>query len=116
MVTDISRNFTSILWESPFSLNLTNVDPIVVYCVEVVNITCGVEDLVVGDCDVTESRYMDNRLQQGQIYRIMVTPRSNGENAQNGTSKTLQGIHLQCHAKLNLQTLAWMSCRHTVYL
>ena len=59
---------------------------------EVVNITCGVEDLVVGDCNVTEPRYMDNRLQQGHAYQIAITPRSNGlQNAQNGTSNTIQG-------------------------
>ena len=35
----------------------------------VYNITCGVDDLVVGDCNVTEALYVDNRLQQGYIYR-----------------------------------------------
>ena len=73
-------------------MNLTGVEPDIVYCVEVYNITCGVDDLVVGDCNVTELRYVDNRLQQGHIYRITITPRSNGQNAQNGTNKTKKGI------------------------
>ena len=90
-VTDITRSTSTITWEAPFSLNLTNVDPSIVYCVEVVNITCGAEDLVVGDCDVIEPRYVVNRLQQGHVYRIAITPRSIGENPQNGTSNTLQG-------------------------
>ena len=60
------------------SLNLTGVDPD--------NITCGVDNLVVGDCDVTEPRFVDNKLQQGYIYRITITPRSNGQDAQNGIS------------------------------
>ena len=93
-VTNITRSTSIITWEAPFSLNLTNVDPNIVYCVEVVNITCGVEDLVVGDCNVTEPRYMDNRLQQGHIYRIAIIPRSNGENAQNGSDNTEIGIYL----------------------
>jgi hypothetical protein len=93
MVIEIERNFSTINWKAPFSLNLTGVDPDIVYCVEVYNITCGVDDLVAGDCDVTEPRYTDNRL-QGYIYRITITPRSNRQDAQNGTNNIKQGIHL----------------------
>ena len=76
----------------PFSLNLTGVDPDIVYCVEVYNITCGVDDLVVSDCNVTEPRYEDNRLEQGHIYHITITPRSNVRNATNGTNNIKKGI------------------------
>ena len=92
MVTDIKRSSSTITWVAPFSLNLTGVDPDIVYCVEVYNITCGVDDLVVGDCDVTEPRFVDNRLQQGYIYRITITPRSNGQHTLNGTNNTIEGI------------------------
>ena len=92
MVTEIKRNSSTITWEAPFSLDLTGVDPDIVYCVEVYNITCGVDALVVGDCNVTEPRFVDNRLQQGYIYRFTITPRSNGQDAQNGTSNTKEGI------------------------
>ena len=68
---------------------------------EVYNITCGVDDLVVGDCDVTEPRFVDNRLQQGYIYRITITPRSNGQDAQNGTSNTKEGITNICLQQYN---------------
>ena len=91
MVMKIKRNFSSITWKAPFSLNLTGVDPDIVYCVEVYSSTCGVDDLVVGDCNVTEPCFVDNRLQQRYIYRITITPRSNGQDAQNGTSDTTQG-------------------------
>ena len=87
----IKRNISIITWEAPFSLDLTGVDPDIVYCVEVYNITCGVDDLVVGDCDVAEPCFVNNQLQQGFIYRIIITPRSNGQDAQNGTSNTKQG-------------------------
>jgi hypothetical protein len=96
MVTEIKRSASTITWEAPLSLDLTGVDPDIVYCVEVYNITCGVDDLVVGDCDVTEPRYTDNRLQQGYVYRITITPRSNGyigQDAQNGTSNIKQGMY-----------------------
>ena len=93
MVTDNKRSSSTITWVAPFSLDLTGVDPNIVYCVEVYNITCGsgVDDLVVGDCDVTEPRLVDSRLQQGYIYRITITPRSNGQDAQNGTNNTIEG-------------------------
>ena len=68
----VERNSSSITWEAPFSLDLTDFDPDIGYCVEVYNITCGVDDLVVGDCNVTMPRYVDSRLQQGHIYRIII--------------------------------------------
>ena len=91
MVTEIKRNSSIITWKAPFSLDLTGVDPDIVYCVDVYNITCGVDDLVVGDCNVTEPHFVDNRLQQRYIYRITTTPRSNGQDAQNGTNNTKEG-------------------------
>jgi hypothetical protein len=98
MVTEIKRNSSTITWKAPFSLDLTGADPDIVYCVEVYNITCGVDDLVVGDCNVTEPHFVDNRLQQGYIYRITITPRSNGQGARNGTSFTKDGI-LACNSQ-----------------
>ena len=91
MVLDLQRNSSTIIWVLPFSLDLTGVDPDIVYCVEVYNITCGVDDLVVGDCNVTEAHYVDSRLQQGHIYRITITPRSNIQDVRNGTRLTNEG-------------------------
>ena len=92
MVSNIQRTSSTIIWLPPSSLDLTDVEPDIVYCVEVYNITCGVDDLVIGDCDVTEPHYEDNALQQGHIYLITITPRSNGQNAHNGTSNSKEGI------------------------
>ena len=119
MVTDIKRDSSTITWEAPFSLDLTGVDPDIVYCVEVFNITCGVDDLVVGDCDVTEPRFVDNGLQRGYVYRITITPRSNGQDAQNGTSNIKQGMYLLAtllHTYIIL-LLAWLTihCNYAVY-
>ena len=94
MVTDITRNTSTITWVPPFSLDLTGVDPDIAYCVEVYNITCGVDDLLVGDCNVTDPHYVDNQLQQEYIYYITITPRSNGQNARNGTNHTKQGTRM----------------------
>ena len=92
VTTDIKRDSSTITWEAPFSLDLTGVDPDIVYCVEVYNITCGENGLVVSDCDVTEACIVNDQLQQGFIYRITITPRSNGQDAQNGTISTKEGI------------------------
>ena len=92
MVTGIARSASTITWKAPFSLNLTGVHPNVVYCVEVYNITCGINNLVIGDCNVTKPFYEDDRLQEVNIYQITITPRSNGGNAQNGTNKTKEGM------------------------
>ena len=39
-------------WKAPFSLDLTNIEPDIVYCVDVYNITCGGRELLISDCDV----------------------------------------------------------------
>ena len=102
MVMNIKRNSSTITWEAPFSIDLTGVDPDIIYCVEVYNITCGVDDLVVGDCYVTEPHFLDNRLQQEYVYRIIITPRSNGQDAQNGTNNTKQGMYMYLLAPYSL--------------
>ena len=92
MVNFKRRNTAVIVWEAPFSLNLTNIEPDIVYCVEVYNITCGGRDLLISDCDVMETSYTSDVLQSGYIYEYTVTPSSNVEGAQNGTSKTITGV------------------------
>ena len=84
-MTNLSRNGSTISWSPPFSLDLTNIEPDIVYCVEVYNITCGERDLIVSDCDVTETSYTSNDLLDGYIYEYIVTPRSNVSEARNGT-------------------------------
>ena len=86
------RHEAEIVWAAPFSLNLTNVEPDIVYCVEVYNITCGGRELLISDCDVMETSYTSDVLQPGYIYEYTVTPRTNVEGAQNGTSKTITGV------------------------
>ena len=78
------------MWKAPFSLNLTNADPDIVYCVEVVNITCG-RSLLTNECDMMETSYSNDDLLPGYIYEYTVTPRSNAEGATNGTSVTVTG-------------------------
>ena len=90
-VNNLVRNGTSIIWKAPFSLNLTNVEPDIVYCVEVFNITCGRSHLI-SNCNVMETKYSSGDLQAGYIYEYTVTPRSNVEGALNGTSQNIKGV------------------------
>ena len=91
-VTNLARTANTLSWNAPFSHDLTDVDPDIVYCVEVYNITCGRRDLIISDCDVTEPSYTsDDIAPDGYIYEYIVTPRSNVEGASNGTNETIAG-------------------------
>ena len=80
-----------IRWEPPFSLDLTDIEIDIVYCVEVYNITCGVKDLVISDCNVSSTNYTITS--DSYLYEFIVIPRSNVEGAMNGTpSQPLMGI------------------------
>ena len=95
-MNNLQRNASTLSWEAPFSLDLTNVDPDIVYYVEVYNITCGRRDLIVSDCNVTEPSYTsDDIAPDGYIYEYTVIPRSNVEGATNGTSLTVTGIGIK---------------------
>ena len=91
-MVNFKRRNNTIVWGAPFSLKLTNVEPDIVYCVEVYNITCGGRELLISDCDVMETSYTSDVLQPGYIYEYTVTPRSNVEGAQNGTSNSITGV------------------------
>ena len=89
----LERNASILSWVAPFSLDLTDVDPDIIYCVEVYNITCGRRDLIISDCNVTEPSYISGYMAPNDyIYEYTVTPRSNVEGASNGTSVTVAGM------------------------
>ena len=87
------RNTSTLSWEPPFSLNLTNAEPDVIYHVEVYNITCGRSHLI-SELDVIETSCTNNVLHSGYIYEYTVTPRSNVQGATSGKSKTVTGMLL----------------------
>ena len=88
-VTSLTKNGSTLSWVAPFSLDLTNIDPDIVYCVDVYNITCGGRDLVSSDCHVTDTNY--TAFSDGYLYEYIVTPRSNVEGAGNGTQSQWRG-------------------------
>ena len=92
-MSNLVRNGNTLSWIAPFSLNLTNVEPDIIYCVEVYNITCG-RSLLISNCNVSvmETSFISDYLQVGYIYDYTVTPKSNVEDALNGTSQTIRGV------------------------
>ena len=92
-VDDLRENETTstLSWTSPPSLDLTNANPDVAYCVDVYNITCGMRDHIDSVCNVTEPSYTRRIGKDGNIYEHVVTPRSNVPEASNGTSRSLKG-------------------------
>ena len=92
-VNNLEKKNASLMWEAPFSLNLTNIEPDIAYCVDVYNITCGEREHIISDCNVTETSYTSDAIApDGYLYEYIVTPRSNVEGAVNGThSQPLRG-------------------------
>ena len=82
-VSDLKIEISVIRWEPPFSLDLSEVEIDIIYCVDIYNITCGVKEFVVSDCNVTSTNYTIPH--DGYLYKFIVTPRSNVERAINGT-------------------------------
>ena len=74
------------------------VEPDIVYCVDIFNITDGEteEDHLISNCSLFETHYNftvenpDSR----QLFQFIVTPRSNVEGARNGTSKQINAMYL----------------------
>ncbi|MCG8625726.1 MAG: hypothetical protein MJE68_27475, partial [Proteobacteria bacterium] len=78
-------------WTPPFSLDLNDTNPDVVYCVDIYEVTdVGLQrDLhihVVSDCNVIEPQYSFTPANSDSLFQFVVTPRSNVPGAMNGTT------------------------------
>ena len=94
-VTALVRGFISdqtFSWNPPPTLDLTNVEPDIAYCVIIHNITCGRNDFLIGDCGRTDPFYIYEDIHPGHVYSILVIPRSNVDRALNGTPLFLEGM------------------------
>ena len=88
IVVHNSSTTISVTWTAPFSLNLTDAEPDIVYCVEVFNIT-NEERHILTDCSVLQTQfsfYYYNNSNPRDQFKFIITPRSNIEGARNGTS------------------------------
>ena len=54
------------IWEPPYSLNLTAIDPDIVYCLDniiiIVRATYGVREHVTSDCGIADNNYTTNSI------------------------------------------------------
>lgn len=103
-MSNISRipgndNHIQYIWQSPFSLNITDVEPDIVYCVSITPVFCSdsmMSDLIheIHTCNVTDANYtITNQVNNDQLYRIEVIPRTNLEGGLNGSNiEVYEGI------------------------
>ena len=88
----VHLRISTLTWDPPFSLDLTNVHPDVIYCVDIYNITCGVAQHLVSDCNVSEPYY--TFYSEDEIHKFIVTPKNNVANSRNGTTSFQSGTHI----------------------
>ena len=87
-------------WQPPFSLNLTTAEPDIVYCVDVFNITNGEtgRDHLISNCSVFQTYYYTFAVDDPDpkdIFKFIVTPRSNIKGARNGTTKEINTTYVR---------------------
>lgn len=86
-------NKLEYVWEPPYSLDLTAVDPDIVYCLDVVRVTCQVREYITSDCGITGHNYTANSLLDlADLYEATITPRSNITASSNGTRVSIIGM------------------------
>ena len=90
-IKDFMRVNFSLVWDPPFSLDLTNTDPNIIYCVDVYNHSCTSHHHLISDCSKEEAVYPYNPHQEIGLLEYVITPRSNAESAINGTPSVLRG-------------------------
>ena len=89
------NNSSTLTWDQPFSFDLTNIYPDVIYCVDIYNITCGIAEHLVSDCNVAKPYY--TFYGDDEVHKFIVTPKSNAANSRNGTASFQSGIVLYEH-------------------
>ena len=91
-VTDVRRHNTNITWKPPFSQDLTNFEPDIIYCLTVDLFNCSMTVPWFRQCGIEVPYYVVNSFHNNDLLKIEVTPMSNGGGV-NGTTLTVQGNH-----------------------
>ena len=86
-----SETSFDLSWKSPFSLDLTNVDPDIIYCVEMTNITCGANTVLFSNCTVLENELKLVGFSSHQAYEFTISPKSNVKGALSGNPSSIRG-------------------------
>ena len=86
-----SFNILTYLWDPLPSLNLTDIDPDIVYTVELYQITCG-QSILISHETVAEYS-ISYTVDLMQIYKAVLSPKNNVVNARNGTNAVIRGMN-----------------------
>ena len=86
------------LWDSLPSLDLTDIDPDIVYTVELFKITCD-KYVSMSHKVVAENSATEEGLDLMQIYKAVIAARNNVTGARNGPSVEMIGISMHVHAQ-----------------
>ena len=89
---DYSSKAITTEWNALSSLDLTDINPDIMYSVELFMITCG-QHVPMGHQDVTGNSTTDGGLDLMQIYEISISARNNVPHAKNGTSAKIKGTY-----------------------
>ena len=85
----------TMMWDPLPSLDLTDIDPDIIYFVELVRITCG-QHVPVSHRIVSSSTVTEESLGMMQIYRIRISARNNVREVRNGPSVEIRGEQSSC--------------------
>ena len=77
----------SLTWKSPQSLNITNVEPDIVYCVNIFLITGCKHQIIETNCTVLQPKFtfMKSNPDPRELFQFIIIPRNNVKGALNGT-------------------------------
>ena len=78
-------------WNYLPSLDINDTDPDIVYSVELYQITCGQNILLMNSENVTGNR-INSKVDPMQIYKVLIAARNNVAEARNGESEVMSGI------------------------
>ena len=84
-------NVLTTQWNSLPSLDINDTDPDIVYSVELYEITCGQNILLMNRENVTGNR-INSIVDPMQIYKVLIAARNNVAEARNGPSEVMTGI------------------------
>ena len=80
-------------WTPSPSLDLTDIDPDIMYDVQVFMVTCG-ENVSISNHSISTNIVTVDHLDLMQIYKIIVSARNNVPDASNGPSVKIEGSYI----------------------
>ena len=87
---DYSSGVLTVIWDPLPSLDLTGIDPDIVYAVELFKISCG-QNVSIGHRVVSGNYARVNHLDLMHIYKAVIAARNNISSATNGLSVEIRG-------------------------